>query len=312
MPSQTSRGRNSVSDRLGAADVIRIAVRERDVVEPPRTRRRRITGATTRSPMSKADEDARPPASTSSVEPRGKTTKIASPWPTSMNVDVQPPVAPRGDQRARLEQDPDGRYRCDERRGPPRATCQHRLRAAATRRSATARASTSRRARRSSRRPRVHAGGATRQLSTGTNCDEIGRPDETRGADVRDPSGQRRQPPATRAPPARRTMPAICATAISGIARKFSDQAGERHARKQERADREQHRFGRERRGEQHRDRATQASTLEASLSNARAANRLRQACPERALILDSQDERRRGPGRACRDGNESPGSRRR
>ena len=78
-------------DRRGAADVIGIAVRQREVVEPAepgvaeRPARRRGRRCRTRTMPD------RPPASTSSVEPRGKTTNAESPWPTSRNVTCRRP-----------------------------------------------------------------------------------------------------------------------------------------------------------------------------------------------------------------------------
>ena len=95
-------------DRAGAADVIGIAVRQREVVEPPesgvaqdrrddavadveRGRRRQAAGV---------DQQRR--------AARERRTNAESPWPTSRNVTCSRP-SPRATKRARIGQDPDRR-----------------------------------------------------------------------------------------------------------------------------------------------------------------------------------------------------------
>ncbi len=74
-------------------------------------RRRASTGATTRSPMSNDPLPGSPPASTSSVAPRGNRTSAESPCPTSMNVTCKRPspaarIASRARQRSRALRPP--------------------------------------------------------------------------------------------------------------------------------------------------------------------------------------------------------------
>ena len=95
-------------DRGGAADVIGIAVGQREVVEPPNAR-----VAQDRRDDAIADVEGgsgdRPPASTSSVEPRGKAHERRVALPDVEERDVQPAVAARGDERPRLGENPDRR-----------------------------------------------------------------------------------------------------------------------------------------------------------------------------------------------------------
>ena len=91
MPSQTSPRPELAHDRRGAAGVIGIAVRDASDVEAPDAgvpqHRRRPRGRRCRT----TTPPDRPPASTSSVAPRGNRTSAASPCPTSMNVTCRRP-----------------------------------------------------------------------------------------------------------------------------------------------------------------------------------------------------------------------------
>ena len=106
MPSQTSRGRKSRTIDSEAADVIRVAVRDGGRIEAP-------DAVVTQHGADDAVADVEggrtagsPPASTSSVVPRGNRTSVASPCPTSMKVtcsDPSPRAASRRDGSKRIQ-----------------------------------------------------------------------------------------------------------------------------------------------------------------------------------------------------------------
>ena len=203
----------------------------------------RTTGATTRSPTSKEAEAERPPASTISVDPPGKTMKAASPWPTSRNVTCSRPspreaTSVRGSTRIQTAAQtaisaeafaiaplmPPARVGIT-----PRATqiAQH----AAARVNETA----------------IHDG-----ATVGQRRREL---DEVRGFHQADRPRCATQPASAASAGRQRqrttAMPAICATPISGMARS-SAPAPRRSARERQRADRKQQRLGRNR-GDEHR-----------------------------------------------------------
>ena len=242
LPQHRRRRRRCDRDRRASARGSRAAGSRRRGA-PARRRGRRCR--TTTTPDS-------PPASTSIVEPRGKRTKVASPWPTSMNVTCSRPSPRAASERPRLGENPD-RGGDGDRATPSADRARRRLATAAP---ATRRRHSSPRRRprrRSRRRPPTHDGGATRQVSDRREADEIGRPDEARGADVRDPARQRRRAASTPAPPARPPSRRSARRPSAESPAKFSAEPGERHARERQRADREQHRLGRRRRREHRR-----------------------------------------------------------
>ena len=118
-------------DRRRAADVIGVAVRERDVSaddgRPPRAGRARRRGRRCRT----TPPPARPPASTSSVAPRGKPDERRVALADVDERDMQPAVA-RWRRAPRLEQHPDGRAEragktdADRSRAKPRGRLRHR------------------------------------------------------------------------------------------------------------------------------------------------------------------------------------------
>ena len=195
----------------GAADVVGIAVREHESSRrrmPASAAPARRRGRRRRTPTARVS----PPASTSSVAPRGNRTNAASPWPTSMNVTCSRPSPKRGRPRPRLGRDPD--------RGEHGAGA--RPRGAPARRSR--RAQRRRRTRRRSSSPRDHdAGAATRHVDAGTKRTRSA--DRTRPvrAEMRDaPGHSRARPRRDRRQEDERPSRRSARRAISGIARKFS------------------------------------------------------------------------------------------
>ena len=221
-----ARHRNALPDlarpelaqhRRGAADVIRIAVRQRERSRAAGTPASRSTGATTRSPMS---NDGRAGEAAGVDEQRRAARKATNAAVALADVeerDVQPAVAARGDQRARVGENPERRATAI---APRRATRRSSpaLRVAVAPHGATADAPAPRvvDGDRDPRRRRDAIGQRRREP------DQIRRPHQAGGADVRDPAGRRR---AGRATPARAARPPCrrsARRAISGIARKFS------------------------------------------------------------------------------------------
>ena len=231
MPSQTSRGRNSRDDRRGAADVIGIAVRQREVVEPPDA-----GVAQHRRDDPVADVEGRRRRQAAGVDeqrrPARKDDEGRVALPDVDERDVQPAVAARGDERPRL----------DAGSRPPRTP--RRSRRAASRRATPAPALPTdghapRHSAHHSDRRRVvdsHDREPRRRRDAATSSAGANR---TRSADRTRPAAPTCATHPTARPQRRRderrsgttAIPAICATAISGIARKFSAEPGERDAR---------------------------------------------------------------------------------
>ncbi len=196
-------------DRRGAADVIGIAVRQREIVEPADARRRA-------APARRRDRRCRtqltapsPPASTSSVRPRGKATNAESPCPTSMNVTCRRPSPRRGERASTAPQESRWRRAVRQDDGcalPDR--CADSVQAAASARV-------------------VHAADPQRGRRDPVRDErrkphEVRRPHEASGAGMRDPADRRRAAVETTRRAARPPCRRSARRAISGIARKFS------------------------------------------------------------------------------------------
>ena len=119
-------------------------------------------------------------------------------------------------------------------------------------------------------------------------------------AQVRDPAGEPAPPVRDTSASGTTAIPAICATPINGMARKFNAESGERDARERQRADREQQRLGGDRRSE-HRPAARTANRGERETAEISLALRRLRARVARSHDRDDHEDRQASRRRSAR-----------